>query len=116
MAQITIAKFINYGRRIWDASFLKKTTANEMTSLKWHEFNDMEYIIKQIHLNMSWEDFPIECATLFHSRVNMFVYKHILNNNVILNKVKEYVIRYELQNHGFVHAHIILWVQEEILK
>jgi hypothetical protein len=96
--------------------FLKTLIAYEMTSLKWHEFNDMEYIIKQIHPNMSWKDYPIECVTLFHSRVNMFVYKHILNNDNILSKVKKYVIHYELQHHGFVHAHIILWVQEENFK
>ncbi len=95
---------------------LKTLTADEMTSLKWHEFNNMEYIIKQIHTNMSCKDCPIECATLFHYSVNMFIYVHILNNNVILSKAKEYVICYELQHHGFVHAHIILWVQEEIFK
>jgi hypothetical protein len=32
-----------------------------------------------------------------------------------LGKVKEYVIHYELQHHGFIHVHIILWVQEEDL-
>jgi len=85
-----------------------------MTTLRWQKFNDMEYIVKQIHPNMSWKDCPIECATLFHSFVNMFMYKHILNDNGILGKVKEYVIRYELQHHGSIHAHIILWVEEKI--
>ncbi len=86
-----------------------------MTTLRSHEFNDMEYIVKQIHQNMSCKDCPIECATLFHSHVNMFMYKHVLNDNGILGKVKEYVIHYELQHCGFIHAHIILWVQEEDL-
>jgi hypothetical protein len=43
------------------------------------------------------------------------MYKHVLNDNGILGKVKEYVIHYELQHCGFIHAHIILWVQEEDL-
>jgi hypothetical protein len=43
------------------------------------------------------------------------MYKHILNDNGILGKIKEYVICYELQHHGSIHAHIILWVQEEDL-
>ncbi len=64
---------------------------------------------------MSWKDCFVECATLFHSHVNMFMYKHILNDNGILGKIKEYVICYELQHHGSIHAHIILWVQEEDL-
>jgi hypothetical protein len=33
-----------------------------------------------------------------------------------LGKVRKYVIRYELQHHGFVHAHIILWVEKENLN
>jgi len=44
---------------------------------------------------MSWKDCLGECATIFHYHVNMFMYKHILNDNGILGKVKEYVIRYE---------------------
>ncbi len=36
------------------------------------------------------------------------MYKHILNDNGIFGKVKEYVIHYELQHCGFIHAHIIL--------
>jgi hypothetical protein len=44
------------------------------------------------------------------------MYKHVLNDNGILGKVKKYVIHYELQHHGFVHAHIILWVEKEFLN
>jgi hypothetical protein len=46
----------------------------------------------------------------------MFMQKHISNDNGILGKVKEYVICYELQHHGFNHTHIILWVQENDLE
>ncbi len=59
-----------------------------------------------------WKDFLVEYTTLFHSHVDMFMRKHILNDNGILGKVKEYVICYELQHCGFIHTHIILWVQE----
>jgi hypothetical protein len=69
--------------------FLKTLNVDEMTSLRWHEFNDMEYIVKQIHQNMSWKDCLVECVTLFHSCVNMFMYKHVLNDNGILGKVKK---------------------------
>jgi hypothetical protein len=76
---------------------LKKTlSVDKMTTLRWLEYNDMEYIVKQIHPNMSWKDCLVECATLFHSHVNMFMYKHISNDNGILGKVIEYVIHYEL--------------------
>jgi len=65
---------------------------------------------------MSWKDCLVECATLFHSHVDMFMHKHILNDNGILGKVKEYVIRYELKHPRFIHAHIILWVQKNDLE
>jgi hypothetical protein len=41
----------------------------------------------------------------------MFMHQHILKDNGILCKIKEYVTRY-----GFVHAHIILWVNENGLQ
>ncbi len=92
--------------------FFKTLTTNEMTSTRWLEFNDMEYFIKQIHKNMSWNFFPMECATLFHYCVNMFIHQHISKDNGILGKIKEYVIHYELQHRGSIYAHIILWVNE----
>ncbi len=49
-------------------------TTNEMMSTRWLEFNDMEYLVKQIHQNMLWKDCPMECATLFHSCVDMFMH------------------------------------------
>lgn len=63
-----------------------------MTSTRYHEFNDMEYFVKQMHQNMSWKYFLIKCVTLFHSCVNMFMHQHISNDNGILGKVKEYII------------------------
>jgi hypothetical protein len=33
-----------------------------------------------------------------------------------LGQIKKYVIHYELQHHGSVHAHIILWVNENDLQ
>jgi hypothetical protein len=86
------------------------------TQSQWHEFNDMEYLVKKLHGNMSWKDCHVECATLFHSHVDMFMHQYIFNNDEILGKIKKYVINYELQHHGSVHAHIILWVHEYDLE
>ncbi len=33
--------------------FFLTLTANEMTQSQWHEFNDMECLVKQLHENMS---------------------------------------------------------------
>jgi hypothetical protein len=39
-------------------------------------------------------------------------FQRISKDNGTLGKIKEYVIRYELQHRGSIHAHIILWVNE----
>ncbi len=90
-------------------------TTNEMKQSRWHEFNDMEHLVKQVLANMLWKDCHVECVTLFHSHVDMFMHQHILSDNGTLGKIKEYVICYELQHCGFVHAHIILWVDDNDL-
>jgi hypothetical protein len=46
----------------------------------------------------------------------MFMHQHILKDNDIFDKIKEYVILYELQHYGSIHAHIILWVNENDLQ
>jgi hypothetical protein len=79
---------------------------DEMASTRWIEFNDIEYFVKQIHPNMLWKDCLVECATLFHSRVNMFMHQHILNDNEILGKIKEYVMHCEIEHYVFVHVHV----------
>jgi len=48
----------------------------------------MEYLVKQIHQSMSWKGCPMECATLFHYRVNMFMHQPILKDNGNLGKNK----------------------------
>jgi len=44
------------------------------------------------------------------------MHQPILKDNGKLGKIKKYVVCYELQHHGFVHAHIILWVDENDLQ
>jgi hypothetical protein len=35
--------------------FFLTLNVNEMTQSQWHEFNDMECLVKQLHENMSWK-------------------------------------------------------------
>ncbi len=50
--------------------FEKTLTTNKMTSTRWPKFNDMEYLIKQIHKNMSWNFFPAYIKRQWHFRQN----------------------------------------------
>jgi hypothetical protein len=84
-----------------------------MSSLRWVKIDQLDKLIKKIDVNMTWKDCLIECATIFHSRFEQFMQKYILSKNGVDNKIEEYVIRYELQHLGFVHAHVISWVKKE---
>jgi len=44
------------------------------------------------------------------------MHQPILKDNGNSSKIKKYVVRYELQHHGSIHAHIILWVDENDLQ
>ena len=38
---------------------------------------------------------------------------YILNPTCILGWIEYYIIRYEIQNHGSQHAHIMLWIDKD---
>jgi hypothetical protein len=92
MAQITFARLINNGSKVWYTSFKKKITLDEMSSLRWAKIDQLEELIKHVHINMTWKDCPIECATLFHSRFEQFMQKYILSSNGVIGKVEQHVI------------------------
>jgi hypothetical protein len=87
-------------------------TANEISSLRWQEVIDIETIVKRLENSFTWKDCPVECATLFHTRVTKFMNEIILSKTGALGRVKDYLIRYELQHCGSLHAHIILWIED----
>jgi len=52
----------------------------------------------------------VQAAAYFVRRVNAFM-KHIVKRkNVLGGTLKDYVIRYETQGRGSVHAHMLWWV------
>jgi hypothetical protein len=84
-----------------------------MSSLRWAKIDQLDKLIKNIDVNLTWKDYLIECATIFHSRFEEFMQKYILSKNGVDGKVEEYVIQYELQHCGFVHVHVSLSVKKE---
>lgn len=96
-------------------SFFLTLTADECTSMKWEEINDLEAFLKRFNASYSWQDAPVECAKLFVTKVQKFMEMFISGARCyhILGKVIHYVIRYEMQGRGSLHAHILLWVETE---
>jgi hypothetical protein len=85
---------------------------DEISSLRWQEVTDIEAIAKRLENSFTWKDCHMECTTLFHTRVTKFMNEIILSKTGALGRVKDYLIRYELQHCGSLHAHIILWIED----
>eukprot|EP00798_Chlamydomonas_sp_ICE-L_P009807 gene9807-biopygen6985 len=97
-------------------SFFLTLTSDEVSETKWPEISDLEARLRDIHSSLDWKDAPVECAALFNERVKLFMEKYITNNKGILGRVTHHVIRFEVQNRGSLHAHIILWVDPKDIE
>ena len=91
--------------------FFLTLTVDEASSLRWKEITHMEHMVQKIDASLTWKDCPVECAILFYARLKKFMHSYILSGPRILGYVKEYVLRYEIQFRGSLHAHIILWIE-----
>ena len=85
-------------------SFFLTLTADEHSPLKWTETTDMEQLLKSFCNSCSFENAPVECSAHFLKRIQDFLCEHILHENGILGDCKHYVIRYEVQHRGSLHA------------
>ncbi len=92
-------------------------TADEVSELKWESVRDMEAIIQSILRGSTFQDAPVECTRLFHARFMRFFKEWISVNQGkgkgCFGRVTDYVIRYEVQDRGSVHAHVVLWIHPD---
>lgn len=108
-----LTTMVNY----WDLpSFFVTLTGDKVSSTRWTEITCIETILTKINEQFTWHDTPVECAMTFHVRLKMFLWNYIFGGPEQLGKVNHYVIRYEVQNRGSLHAHIMVWVQEEDIE
>jgi hypothetical protein len=53
-------------------------TADEVSGeLRWSEINNLESKLDKFHAGLSWNDAPVECAAIFHQRVQAFMKLYI---------------------------------------
>jgi hypothetical protein len=92
-------------------------TADEVSKLKWTSVEHLESFLKGFMEGSTFQDAPVECTRLFHARFMRFFKEWIYckqgKKAGLLGRVSDYVIRYEVQDRGSVHAHVVLWIQEE---
>lgn len=89
-------------------------TSDESSPLRWEECVDLDALLSQLFGDhLSWRDAPTECARLFHARVEALMQKYVLGGPRLLGRVLDYVIHYEEQSRGSMHAHILVWLHAD---
>ena len=96
--------------------FFLTFTADEVSSTKWQEITQLEKIARFMNEDFNWTSCPVECVVLFHNRFHNFMNTLILRNDGLCGRVKQHVFRYEIQNRGSMHAHVIFWVEKDDVK
>ncbi|MCO5604327.1 hypothetical protein L7F22_058492 [Adiantum nelumboides] len=96
--------------------FFLTFTTDEVSKTCWNKIEVIETLAQGFKPNYTWKDCPVECAVLFHTRLHNFLNAHILGGKGILGNVLHYLIRYEIQNRGSLHSHIILWISKDDIE
>jgi hypothetical protein len=91
-------------------SFFLTLTADEATRLAWKEIKQLERLANHAigedydsddpddPPTLTWQDLPVECARLFHDRVQNFLHQHLLReDDPLLWRTEHYTVRYESQ-------------------
>ncbi len=86
-------------------------TADKHLPLKWMEVTDLEQLLKSFCRGFTYEEAPIECSAHFLKRLKDFMAEHVLHEDSILGNVKHYVIGFEVQHRGSLHAHIVICIE-----
>ena len=112
------SKLLAMLREYGQPSFFLTLVADEKESsaTRFEEIDVLEAIMESCYgkgCGSRWNHIPAFCCRLWHQRHWMHLENHILGGEEIYGKVLHYFIRYEHQRRGSLHAHIILWVEEE---
>eukprot|EP00951_Prasinocladus_malaysianus_P000169 scaffold1283_cov18-Prasinocladus_malaysianus.AAC.1 len=94
-------------------------TSDEFTSTRWPAYDTLSNLLRAIDGELSWVDAPVEAAKIFKERLTTFRKTVLCPTNShgktmagIFGKVKHWIIRYECQGRGSLHAHISLWLED----
>eukprot|EP00951_Prasinocladus_malaysianus_P020449 scaffold167289_cov21-Prasinocladus_malaysianus.AAC.1 len=90
-------------------------TSDEFTSSRWKAFDNLEKILSEIDPKLKWRDAPVEAVKIFRHRLHTFcrLFLTPAKKPGIFGRVKHWIIRFENQGRGSLHAHMPLWIHEE---
>ena len=80
----------------------------QTSEMRWQSIRDIEDLMAKWKPGATYKDAPVECALLFMNRVRNFMQEFILGGPMLLGRITDYLIRYEAQGRGSLHAHILL--------
>jgi hypothetical protein len=116
VALIGICFLLQFGQ----PDFFLTYCAGERGAQPWREITDNEdFMMKWGATNSAWNQAPTICARLYHHRLWKHLDHHVLVDQLgeipggIYGRIDHYIVRYEYQYRGSLHAHIILWVNKE---
>jgi hypothetical protein len=78
--------------------FFLTLTSNETSNLRCKEIEDIENFVMFFNNTFSWKDCPVECVTLFCTRLQAFMSTYVLGGESIIGIVEHHVTRLELQH------------------
>jgi hypothetical protein len=96
--------------------FFMTLTADELSATRWPEMRQIDEVLARLNKDFNWSDAPVGCARIFVARLNEFMKTQILSGPEIVGKVLHYVIRYEEQSRGSLHAHVMLWTASDSVE
>jgi len=90
-------------------------TMDEVSDMRMKEVDyivALQNVLLPEYANANWQDVPVEMARMFEARFTAWWRRFVMDANgpCVFGKVDNYVIRFEVQDRGSLHAHIMVWV------
>ena len=72
----------------------------QTNEFRWKEIDTLEAALRKFNASFNFANAPVECATLFHERCQLFLKQYLFDvpgSAQVLGKVTDYLVRYEIQ-------------------
>jgi Helitron helicase-like domain at N-terminus len=64
-------------------AFFLTLTADEVSGdLRWEEIKDLDTFMLKFNAGLNWQNAPVECATMFHERLQSFMNSYIRKDSM----------------------------------
>jgi len=92
--------------------FLITITANENSKKTALEYKSLQDYL-DLFLNKKWQKYPAECSRIFIAKIKLILDMFILGGEFIFGDVADYALKWETQNRGSLHVHLVIWLKHK---